>query len=52
MQRVKLDDVRSSWKYILVCGVLQGSQAGCGIFYIFLNDRLYFLKGFICQTTN
>ncbi len=27
MQRVKLDDVRSSWKSI-VCGVPQGSQAG------------------------
>ncbi len=50
MQRVKLDDVRSSWKSI-VCGVPQRSQAGPRIFNIFLNDLFYFLEG-LCQTTN
>ncbi len=44
MQRVKLDDVRSSWKSI-VRGVPQGSQAGPRIFNIFLNDLFYFLEG-------
>ncbi len=50
MQRVKLDDVRSSWKSI-VRGVSQGSQAGPHIFNIFLNDLFYFLEG-LCRTTN
>ncbi len=50
LRRVKLDDVRSSWKSI-VCGVPQGSQAGPHIFNIFLNDLFYFLEG-LCQTTN
>ncbi len=50
MQRVKLDDVRSSWKCI-VCGVPHGSQAGPHIFNIFLNDLFYFLEC-LCQTTN
>ncbi len=50
MQRVKLDDVRSSWKSI-VRGVPQGYQASPRIFNIFLNDLFYFLQG-LCQTTN
>ncbi len=50
MQRVKLDDIRSSWKSI-VRGVPQRSQAGPCIFNIFLNDLFYFLEG-LCQTTN
>ncbi len=50
IQRVKLDDVRSSWKSI-VCCVQQGYQAGPRIFNIFLNDLFYFLEG-LRQTTN
>ncbi len=50
MQRVKLDDVRSSWKSIVRC-VPQGSKAGHSIFNIFLNNLFYFLEG-LCQTTN
>ncbi len=50
MQRVKLDDLSSSWKSI-VHGVLQGTQADPRILNIFLNDIFYFLEG-ICKTTN
>ncbi len=48
--RVKLDDVRSSWKCI-VRVVPHGSQSGPHIFNIFQNDLFYFLEG-LCQTTN
>ncbi len=50
MQRVKLGDLRSSWKCI-VRGVPQGSQAGLHIFNIFLNNLFYFFEC-LCQTTN
>ncbi len=50
MQRVMLDDVRSSCKSI-VHSVPQGSQAGPHIFNIFLNYLFYFLEG-LYQTTN
>ncbi len=50
MQRVKLDDLSSSWKSI-VHGVLQGTQADPRILNIFLNEIFYFLEG-IFKSTN
>ncbi len=50
IQRVKLDDVRSSSERI-VRGVPQGSPAGPCIFNIFLNNLFYFLED-LCQITN
>ncbi len=49
-QRVKINDVRSSWQYT-VRGVPQGSQAGPLIFNIFLNDMFHFIEA-LCQTIN
>ena len=49
-QRVKINDVRSSWQYT-VRGVPQGSQAGPRIFNIFLNDMFYFIEE-LCQIIN
>ncbi len=50
MQRVKLDDVKSSWKCAVDC-VPYGFQAGLCIFNIFLDDLFHFLEG-LCRTTN
>ncbi len=49
-QRVKINDVRSSWQYT-VRGVPQGSQAGPHILNIFLNDMFYFIEA-LCQKIN
>ncbi len=49
-QRVKINDVRSSWQYT-VRGIPQGSQAGPRIFNIFLNNMFYFIE-VLCQTIN